>query len=76
VKEQSHKDEMSRALRGDFERLRERGVSSTLTQPEPPAAPPAPVETEAPPGGTPAGIPAEDAGDAPRAGLLSRLLGR
>jgi hypothetical protein len=32
VKEQSHKDEMSRALRGDFERLRERGVSTTLAQ--------------------------------------------
>ena len=30
MKEQSHKDEMSRALRGDFERLRERGVSTTL----------------------------------------------
>jgi hypothetical protein len=30
VKEQSHKDEMSRALRGDFERLRGRGVSTTL----------------------------------------------
>jgi hypothetical protein len=30
VKEQSHKDEMSAALRGDFERLRERGVTPTL----------------------------------------------
>ena len=30
MKEQSHKDEMSRALRGDFERLRGRGVSTTL----------------------------------------------
>jgi hypothetical protein len=30
VKEQSHKDEMTAALRGDFERLRERGVSNTL----------------------------------------------
>jgi len=35
VKDQSHKDEMSAALRGDFQRLRDRGVSSTL----------APVET-------------------------------
>jgi hypothetical protein len=31
VKEQSHKDEMSAALRGDFERLRERGVTTTLS---------------------------------------------
>ena len=30
VKEQSHKDEMSAAIRGDFERLRERGVAATL----------------------------------------------
>jgi len=64
---------MSRALRGDFERLRERGVSTTLTQPEP-LAPPA--ETETPAAEPPATTPADDAGDAPRAGLLSRLLGR
>ena len=30
MKEQSHKDEMSAAIRGDFERLRERGVAVTL----------------------------------------------
>ena len=30
VKEQSHKDEMSAAIRGDFERLRDRGVAATL----------------------------------------------
>ncbi len=30
MKEQSHKDEMSKALRGDFERLRDRGVATTL----------------------------------------------
>ena len=30
VKEQSHKDEMSAAIRGDFRRLRERGVAATL----------------------------------------------
>jgi hypothetical protein len=30
VKEQSHKEEMSAALRGDFQRLRERGVPATL----------------------------------------------
>jgi hypothetical protein len=46
VKEQSHKDEMSAALRGDFQRLRDRGVPATLvpheeTRPaqEPPAEP-------------------------------------
>jgi hypothetical protein len=31
VKEQSHKNEMSAALRGDFKRLRERGVTTTLS---------------------------------------------
>jgi hypothetical protein len=31
VKDQSHKDEMSAAIRGDFQRLRERGVAATLT---------------------------------------------
>ena len=30
MKEQSHKSEMSAAIRGDFERLRERGVAATL----------------------------------------------
>ena len=30
MKEQSHKDEMSAALRGDFQRLRDRGVPATL----------------------------------------------
>jgi hypothetical protein len=30
VKEQSHKNEMSAAIRGDFKRLRERGVAATL----------------------------------------------
>jgi hypothetical protein len=56
VKEQSHKDEMSRALRGDFERLRERGVSTTLAPraeaaegPEPEAvAEPEPVPVPVP----------------------------
>ena len=41
MKEQSHKDEMSKALRGDFDRLRERGVSVTLAPRET-----APPETE------------------------------
>ncbi len=34
MKEQSHKDEMSAAIRGDFERLRDRGVASALAPPE------------------------------------------
>jgi len=63
VKEQSHKDEMSAAVRGDFARLRDRGVAATLappaadsttSAPEPmPAAPvppaPEPAAAEPPP---------------------------
>ena len=30
MKEQSHKNEMSAAIRGDFQRLRDRGVAATL----------------------------------------------
>ena len=40
MKEQSHKEEMSAAIRGDFQRLRARGVSPSLAPneaPEPPA---------------------------------------
>ena len=48
MKEQSHKDEMSKALRGDFERLRERGVSVTLSPRETPEPEPEPVEAAAP----------------------------
>lgn len=42
MKEQSHKDEMSAALRGDFDRLRERGVAVALApaEREPEPAPP------------------------------------
>ena len=55
MKEQSHKDEMSAALRGDFARLRDRGVAvtlappaadSTAAAPEPMPAAPAPPEPE------------------------------
>jgi hypothetical protein len=35
---------MSRALRGDFERLRERGVSTTLAPRAPAVGPPAPED--------------------------------
>jgi hypothetical protein len=46
VKEQSHKDEMSKALRGDFERLRDRGVATTLAPPNEQQAQPTPDEPE------------------------------
>lgn len=69
MKEQSHKDEMSRALRGDFERLRERGVSTTLAprdDPGPAAVEPAMSDPELPP---------EEEQGRPRSGWLGRLLG-
>ena len=76
MKEQSHKEEMSAALRGDFQRLRVRGVAPSLVPQdavEPDAAPPEPVEEP----------PAEEepndvAADTPpaRRGWLSRLAGR
>jgi hypothetical protein len=47
VKEQSHKDEMSAALRGDFQRLRARGVSATLVPHESTAHAPEPVADDA-----------------------------
>jgi hypothetical protein len=88
VKEQSHKEEMSAALRGDFERLRERGVSASLVpqdepgrDEEPPVVEPAPIVA----GDQPADKPAEPAAEAPdehadeppaRSGWLSRLAGR
>ena len=80
MKEQSHKDEMSAALRGDFARLRERGVSSTLapaeqrpqreglTEPDP-EQPAAETPTESPP------VVREEP-EPPRSGMLGRLFGR
>ena len=47
MKEQSHKDEMSAALRGDFQRLRARGVSATLVPHESAAHAPEPAVDEA-----------------------------
>lgn len=47
MKEQSHKDEMSAALRGDFQRLRARGVSATLVPHESTAHAPEPGEDDA-----------------------------
>ena len=46
MKEQSHKDEMSKALRGDFERLRDRGVATTLAPQDEEHAQPTPDEPE------------------------------
>jgi hypothetical protein len=47
VKEQSHKDEMSAAIRGDFQRLRERGVAVSLVPTDAePVADAAPQEEE------------------------------
>ena len=46
MKDQSHKDEMSKALRGDFERLRDRGVATTLAPKDGEHARPAPDEPE------------------------------
>jgi hypothetical protein len=71
VKEQSHKDEMSRALRGDFERLRERGVPTTLARRAEP--PPDAVDTVTDPVDTSAD---DDGTDAQKPGWLGRLRGR
>jgi hypothetical protein len=84
VKEQSHKDEMSKALRGDFERLRDRGVATTLAprddpQPEP-AAVVVPFEAREPASPEPVTQQTTDApvaeAEEPRSGWLGRLRGR
>ena len=46
MKEQSHKDEMSAALRADFRRLRDRGVAATLAPRDADWAEPDAVEVE------------------------------
>ena len=69
MKEQSHKDEMSAALRGDFARLRDRGVAVTL-------APPAAESTAAASDPTPAApVPPapEPAADEPPPALAARI---
>jgi len=65
MKEQSHKNEMSAALRGDFDRLRRRGVAVTLA----PGVQP-PSETSEPNDAVAADEPLEQ-----RRGWLGRLLG-
>ena len=78
MKEQSHKDEMSAALRGDFRRLRERGVTTTLS-PDETETVESHVEAVAP---TPAVAVEIDVETAPEpepespSGWLGRLLGR
>jgi hypothetical protein len=91
VKEQSHKDEMSKALRGDFERLRDRGVATTLARRDEQHAQPTPdepesfeepelIEPEGEPEAEPVTQPVTDApvaeAEEPRPGWLGRLLGR
>jgi hypothetical protein len=83
VKEQSHKDEMSAAIRGDFQRLRARGVAAALVPQEGdeiPAQPEQPTGDEPePPIGEeshePSVPPAAD-GAREESTFLSRLLGR
>lgn len=68
MKEQSHKDEMSAALRADFERLRGRGVTVAL----------APADNR-PEGGEPTGVPPDRTAvtlPAGRRRWLGRLLDR
>jgi hypothetical protein len=75
VKEQSHKSEMSAALRGDFERLRARRgepVEETLQLPRPEpveAPPPVPAAAEATPEAAPAAAP-EPAPELPPAAIV------
>ena len=64
MKEQSHKDEMSAAIRGDFERLRGRGVAATL----------APRDEETPDNACDEST-QETESSAPRAGALPRAAG-
>ena len=80
MKEQSHKDEMSAALRGDFARLRDRGVAPTLAPreaatPQPAAIDPSdpdPPEASEPP----AGRPPEAEQPVTEPGFFARMLGR
>jgi hypothetical protein len=69
VPEQSHKREMDAAVRGDFARLRRRGVTTTLGAPSP--AQHAGAETE-----EPAETTAEAEIEEPRRSLLERVFGR
>ncbi len=89
MKEQSHKNEMSAAIRGDFQRLRARGVAATLAprdhervEPDPPDVLLEPIASEPAVDLEPAAP--ERAGDrrpevhepVARPGFVARLLGR
>jgi hypothetical protein len=82
VKDQSHKEEMSKALRGDFERLRGRGVAATLAPRDEPSVPeaaePERVETssEVVAPQPVADDPPAEAVASPESGWLGRLFGR
>jgi hypothetical protein len=74
---------MSKALRGDFERLRGRGVAATLAPRDDPGIQPMPddVPTDAPPerepeSQSPVEAPPDEDVPAPSPGWLGRLLGR
>jgi hypothetical protein len=81
VNEQSHKDEMSAALRGDFARLRDRGVAATLApredeHPDPTVAEPTDHEPrETAPNREPE-TPPEAGEPVAQPGFLARMLGR
>ncbi|HET6602359.1 MAG TPA: hypothetical protein VFG57_10350 [Gaiella sp.] len=90
MKDQSHKDEMSAAIRGDFQRLRDRGVAATLAprhakagstpadviaEHEEPGVPDV-VTALAEPVTEPQADESDDIPDAGRHGFLARLLGR
>lgn len=70
MKEQSHKEEMSAAIRGDFQRLRERGVSPALAPQDEEREPDDDPIADEPPHGPPG-----EAGSGRRS-WLSRLSGR
>ena len=89
MREQSHKDEMSAAIRGDFQRLRDRGVAATLAprEEEAPGAADVVADHEEPavpvvaallaePVTQPEAQQSDDLPDADRPGFLARLLGR
>ncbi len=89
MREQSHKDEMSAAIRGDFQRLRDRGVAATLAprDEEAPGAADVIADHEEPavpvvaavlaePVTQPEAEQSDDLPDADRPGFLARLLGR
>lgn len=90
MKEQSHKNEMSAAIRGDFQRLRDRGVAATLAPrddddvPEPVEIVPEPEEPAVTvvatafvePDIEPEAHEADEPSEVDRPGFLTRLFGR